>query len=102
MRSGKGRRWSALAAVAAVLVLFALFGHALHEASEHGDEHAVHCAIAVCFVIATLLAPVAALAGSRPQAPWGARTIEPEGVDVPAASPPQARASPDWLQRFRN
>ena len=102
MLAHMARRWSVVSAVVASLALFALFRHALHESMEHGDEHGAHCAVVVCLVIATLPFPVGPLAQPRLPRRESADRLQPQRVPAPADSPPQARASPGWLQRFLN
>jgi len=99
---GEGRRWVVLTTIVASFALVALLGLAVHESAGHADEHAVHCAVAVCVVIGTLLVPAAYLAGPHPARIRLGFSVEPHGVVNPMDAPLEARASPGWLQRFRN
>jgi hypothetical protein len=98
---GEGRRWVVLTTIVASCALVALLGLAVHESAGHADEHAVHCGVAVCVVIATLLVPVAYL-GPQPARTRLGFSVEPHGVVISVDPPLEARASPGWLQRFRN
>jgi hypothetical protein len=97
------RRWGALAAIACSLLLAALLAHSLREAIELGHEHVAQGALAVCFVFATLLAPLAlSVAPPRERPREAVPNLHPEGTYLLAPIPRRARASPAWLQRFRN
>jgi hypothetical protein len=99
----KARRSSRLAAVVCSLLLAALLAHGLREAIELGHEHSVEGALAVCFVFATVLVPLAlSLAPLRERRRVAAAGLAPQPAEVFAPHPCRPRASPAWLQRFRN
>lgn len=94
---------SALATIACVVVLVALLGHDIRPIVDARHDHGSALA-SLCFVLVGLAIPL--LVPAPPHE--GTRGVRVLGLTLPHASPDprpreaSARASPAWLQRFKN
>lgn len=91
------------AALAAALALFFCVGHASHASMGMGEPDALVHGVGVCLLAAILL--VAPVLPALPAYRVKLQTSSPALSFAPIAAAVQAapaRASPAWLQRFRN
>jgi hypothetical protein len=97
------RRRSRFAVLVCSLLLAALLAHGVHEAIELGRDHSVEGALVTCFVLATVFAPLAfSLAPPKERPPVTAAGLVPRPADILTPRACRPRASPAWLQQFRN
>jgi NADH:ubiquinone oxidoreductase subunit 6 (subunit J) len=84
----------------AAFVVYLLAGHAVHPGE---TMHEAAMGAGICIVLVTLV--VASVVGTpRPHVPTHRRASAPAPASLHpvSASPPRARASPQWLRRFLN
>jgi hypothetical protein len=97
------RRRSRFAVLVCSLLLAALIAHGVHEAIELSHDHSVEGALVTCFVFATVFAPLAlSLAPPQERPPVTPAGLAPQPADILAPHACRPRASPAWLQQFRN
>ena len=101
----RARRTSATTAALIVwLCIFFGVSHGLHSAMPEMDTDASLGVMAICLVLFTVAAPLglAAAAGRLLQVEPATSTVAGSIPTTPMSLAIRARASPDWLQRFRN
>ncbi len=100
----RGNRASLLGALACVLIVLLLGGHDLRPLLEPGHEHGSAALAGLCFFVVGVLVPL--IVAAIPPRPASSVPVLSTALLLPTPALPfrggDARASPAWLQRFRN
>jgi len=100
----RGGRASLVGALVCVVVVLLLAGHDLRPLLEPGHDHGSATIAGLCFVVLGVLVPL--FVAATPPRPAIVAPVLPIAALLPTPARPlrkaRARASPAWLQRFRN